>query len=794
MKISKRWVEQFVDISDIDIDDLVNRLTMAGFEVDTVTKICENKNVVVGVVKEVKPLLGSDHLNVCIVSDGKNDYNVVCGASNVSKELIVPFAKPGAKLFNNTEIKETEIKGVTSEGMICSAAELGLEEKSSGIMTLTNEYNLGVDINNILQLPDYILEVSITPNRGDCLSIRGLSREIAAIFDRPFRDISYELNTNTSVKIEEIINVDILDGKGCPLYIGKVIKNIKIDRAPTFMEIKLRKIGLKPINNVVDISNYILIEAGQPLHTFDLDKIKEKIIVRRAKDKECIKLLDGRTVNLDSEILVISDTEKSLAVAGVMGGEDSGITEQTKNVFLESAFFSPPIIRKSVKKINVSTDASYRFERGVDYGETENMANYAAYLLQKYANGTVLDGTIKKSAFNEKEKRNVFFSFDRINNLLGYKVDTDVQKSIFKKLNIEVKEANEEFYAVIPTYRQDIALEADLVEEVARIYGYEKIPTINAKIDADSEPPDFIFRNIRNIRLILKSLGFVETINYSFIDEKYLRHFYLSERFIKLKNPISEDMNVLRLSLFPSLIKNTIFNKRMGHEDIRLFEISTVFGDLKEGQLPDENIHLSFITTEDFWPLHWLQKGIIDNFYIIKGVVDNIFQSLKMQYKIKRSNHHFLHPGKSADIIVNNEIVGFIGELHPSFYELLDIPTKIYLAEIYLSKILRLASANKIRYEKYSIYPYVTKDLSFIVDEHVMVSEIIELIYTVSPLIKSTWCYDVYKAEHIGLGKKSLTFKIIFSSISKTLTDKETNDVLAAIIDKCKKEFNIVLR
>jgi phenylalanyl-tRNA synthetase beta chain len=794
MKISKRWIEQFVDISDIDIDALVNKLTMAGFEVDTVTKISENKDVVVGLIKEVKPLLKSEHLKVCLVSDGKNDYNVVCGASNVSKGLIVPFAKPGAKLFNNLEIRETEIMGAKSEGMICSLEELGLEENSSGIMALTNDYKLGDSINDIFELPDYILEVSITPNRGDCLSIRGLSREIAAICDRTFRDISFELKENSSDKVEQMINVDVLDGKACPLYVGKVIKDIKIDRAPTFMEIKLKKIGLKSINNVVDISNYILIEVGQPLHTFDLDKIKEGIIVRRAKDREWIKLLDERIINLGTEILVICDLEKPLAIAGVMGGEYSGITDQTKNVFLESAFFLPSAIRKSAKKTNLSTDASYRFERGVDPGETENMANYAAYLLQKYANGKVLNGIIKKSAINEKEKRSVFFSFSRINNLLGYTIDAEVQKSIFKRLNIELKEDNEESLAVIPTYRQDIELEADLAEEVARIYGYEKIPATDVKIDANSKPPDFMFCKIRDIRSILKNLGFIETINYSFIDERYLRNFYLDEKFIRLKNPISEDMNVLRMSLFPSLIKNTIFNKRMGHEDIRLFEVSTVFGEVKDEQLSEENTHLSFITTENFWPLHWLQKGSIDNFYIVKGVADHIFKALKLQYKIKRSNHHFLHPGKSADLIINNELVGFIGELHPSFYESLDISTKIYIAEVFLSKILEIASEKKIKYEKYSIYPYVTKDLSLIVDESIMVSQIIELIYTISPLIKSVWCYDVYSAEHIGLGKKSLTFRIIFSSISKTLTDKETNEVLVSVIDKCKEEFNIILR
>ena len=794
MRVSKKWIEQFVDISDISIDILTDRLTMAGFEVESTTKLCENKNVVVGIVKEVEPFKARDHLKICKVFDGKYYYNVLCGASNVKAGLLVPFAKPGAKLFNNIEIREVEIKGMKSEGMICSSQELGIEEKSNGIMVLNNELKLGKDVNKIFELPDELLEISITPNRGDCLSIRGLSREIAAIFDRPFKEISFELKENDAEEIDKLTDVVVADKEGCPLYAGRVIKNIKIASAPTFIEVRLKKVGLNSINNVVDITNYVLIEAGQPLHTFDLDKIKEKIIVRKGINGESIKLLDGRIINIDSSMLVISDVEKALAIAGVMGGEESGIADQTKNIFLESAFFSPFLIRKTAKRLSVSTDASYRFERGVDAGETENMANYAAFLLHKYAKGDVASGIIKRSSINEKEKKRVLFSFNNINNLLGYTIDQQVQKSIFCKLKMNVLEENDFSFVEVPTYRRDIELEADLAEEIARIYGYENIPEISVKIDANSQPPNYFFRQIRDIRGSLKSLGFYETINYSFIDEKYLQQFYVNKKFIKLKNPISEDMNVLRVSIFPSLIKNIISNVRKGHTDIRLFEMATIFGDLSVEGLPLEEIHLSFSTTENFWPLNWLQKGNTETFYILKGIMDNIFRSLKLEYTIKRSLQHYLHPGKSGDIIINDKTVGFIGELHPSFYELLDISTKIYIAELSLTKVLEISKDKKIKYEKYSIYPYVNKDLSFIVDEKTSVSQIINLIYTISPLIKNVTFYDLYKDESIGIGKKSLTFRIIFSSFSKTLTDKETNEILETIIHRCKKEFNIILR
>jgi phenylalanyl-tRNA synthetase beta chain len=794
MRVSRKWIEQFVDISDISVDDLIKKLTMAGFEVESTIKLWGNKDVIVGIVKEVEPFKTSDHLKICKVFDGKYYYSVVCGASNVKAGLLVPFAKPGAKLFNNTEIRETEIKGMKSEGMICSSQELGIEEKSNGIMVLNNELKLGEDVNKIFELPDVLLDISITPNRGDCLSIRGLSREIAAIYDRPFKEISFELKENVSEEIDKLTDVVVADKEGCPLYVGRVIKNIKITSAPTFMEVRLKKVGLNSINNVVDITNYVLIEVGQPLHTFDLDKIKEKIIVRKGKDGESIKLLDGRIINIESSVLVICDVEKALAIAGIMGGEESGIANKTKNIFLESAFFSPILIRKTAKKLNLSTDASYRFERGVDAGETENVANYAAFLLHKYAKGDVTRGIIKRSSVHEKEKKRVLFSFNNINNLLGYTIDPQIQKSIFFKLNMNVLEEKNNLFVEVPTYRRDIELEADLAEEIARIYGYENIPEMSVKIDANGQPPNYIFRQIRDIRGSLKSLGFYETINYSFIDEKYLKQFYSNKKFIKLKNPISEDMNVLRVSIFPSLIKNIISNLRKGHTDIRLFEIAKIFGDLNVEGLPLEEIHLSFSTTENFWPLNWLQKGNTETFYILKGIMDNIFSSLKLDYTIKRTLQNFLHPGKSGDIIMNESFVGFIGELHPSFYELLDISTKIYIAEISLTKILELSGNKEIKYEKYSIYPYVNKDLSFIIDEKASVSEIINLIYTISPLIKSVMFYDLYKDESIGIGKKSLTFRIIFSSFSKTLTDKETNEILETIINRCKKEFNITLR
>jgi phenylalanyl-tRNA synthetase beta chain len=337
-------------------------------------------------------------------------------------------------------------------------------------------------------------------------------------------------------------------------------------------------------------------------------------------------------------------------------------------------------------------------------------------------------------------------------------------------------------------------LEADLAEEIARIYGYEHIPEISVKINADSKTPEFDFTKVRSIRLSLKSLGFNEAINYSFIDENYLQQFYLNNNFIKLRNPISEELNVLRVSIFPSLIKNILSNLRVGQLDIRLFEIAKVFNQINNDGLPCEETHLSIAITKDFWPLNWLLKNTNDSFYIIKGIIDNLLTSLKLHYNVNKSSLTFLHPGKSTDITINNVEVGFVGELHPSFYELLDISTKIYIAELSLNKVLDIAKGNTVKYKKYSIYPYVNKDLSLLFDEDTPVAAIYGLIYSVSLLIKKVYLYDIYKGKNIEEGKKSLTFRIVFSSFDRTLTDKETNEILNTIIDKCKKEFNAILR
>jgi phenylalanyl-tRNA synthetase beta chain len=793
---SKKWIEQFVDIGDISLNLLVDKLTMSGFEVESTKELLDCKDVVVAFVKEVFPHPHSSNLKLCKLFDGNKTYNVVCGASNISEGLYVPFARPGARLPNKVEIREVEIKGIKSEGMVCSAEELSLEDKSLGIMILANDIKVGENINDIFEFPDFLLDINITPNRGDCLSIRGIAREIAAIFNRPFKDISFQIiGSEEYLEKENPFVVDVVDQEGCPLYVGKIIKNIKIESSPTFMATRLKKVGLNCINNVVDISNYILIECGQPLHTFDLKKIKSGIVVRRASNKESITLLDGKLIKLDENILVISDFEKPIAIAGIMGGEYSGIDNTTENVFLESAFFSPSIIRKTSKKLNISTDASYRFERGVNIGDTERMAEYAGYLLSKYANGKIIKQTFKKSSVDPNSKKSVTFSPKRINELLGCAIGINDQKNIFKRLNIEVSEEGSNLIATIPTYRRDLELEADLAEELARIYGYEHVPEVCMKITADSQIPPYEFSQLRMIKIMLKSLGFCEVINYSFTDENFLQQFFSNTSFIKIKNPISEELKVLRPSIFPSLIKNIVYNLRQGQVDLRLYEIAKVFESLKAGdELPVEKTNLSLAITENFWPLNWIQKVKEDSFYIVKGVIHNLLASLKLDYALKTSVYTFLHPGKSADIFINNCFVGFFGELHPLLYETLDISSRVYVAEVFMTEILDFAKKKINKYEKYSIFPYVNKDLSLIFDESISASDIINIIYSVSPLIESVRLYDIYKDEKIGAGKRSLTFRIVLSVIDRTLTDREANEVLNSIIDICKERFNAILR
>lgn len=818
MKITLEWISNFVDISCFSIDEIVRVLTMSGLEVEYKHAIEKVKNVVVCKILSVDKHPYSDHLNVCKVYDGSDTYNVVCGANNIYENMNVPYARVGSTIANNVKIEKTVIRDIESWGMICSAADLGLESKSEGILPLTETALEGSDVNNILGLPDYVLDLSVTPNRGDCLSIRGVARELSAVFNRTFQDISFTLDEDVQ-NIADFIDLEVENEADCSCYIGRLIKDVQVGQSPLWLQLRLMKLGLKPINNVVDTSNYVLLECGQPLHTFDYNKINKNIIVRRAKMGEEIILLDSSKVNLQENFLVIADSSGPIAIAGIMGSSHSSIDTKSRNVFLECACFDPYLIRKTAKAINIQTDASFRFERGIDAGDMDRLGDYAAYLLQRLANGKVLNGKVLRRS-NVFRQKKVIFSPDRINILLGTNIKEIEQINILKRLNIDVSHESEHFSAKIPSYRNDLYRDVDLAEEVARVVGLENIPLERSKNYANSQYISEDFNFIRSLKNRLSILGFNEVINYSFIDSSFLSNFDDITKCVFIKNPISEELNALRTLIFPSLIKNAILNQSHGIKEVRLFEVSKVFSNhqknsysrpdlLSQGcttgiitdpstenqkSLPIEKTSIGILIASDFWPLNWVYKGDIDSFFYLKGVVENLFKSLKINVKFKNIDYKFLHPGKSCNLIIDNNLIGFMGQLHPKIVEKLDLFKPLYVAELSLDLIYNMHNKTSIKYIKYSIYPYVYKDISLIVDDNFNADNLKDFIYKTSELIVNVDLFDVFRDVKLGLNKKSLAFRITFNDFSKTLTDEKTNKILNEIIERAKIIYNAVLR
>ncbi|MGA1862914.1 phenylalanine--tRNA ligase subunit beta [Deferribacter thermophilus] len=794
MKVSYSWLSDFIDVNGINPKDLVDKLIMAGLEVEELIVKEKVENVVFAKVLEKEKHPDADKLSICKVFDGDETFQVICGAANVAAGQIIPFAKIGAKLPIGLKIKKAKIRGVESFGMICSAAELGLEEKSDGIMVLdVDESYLGKNVSSYLGLEDVILDISITPNRADCLSIIGIAREIAALYGLSLKEKHFDLKEENE-PAENIKKVIVEDKDKCPIYLGRVIKDVEIKPSPIWMQNRLRSVGVRPINNVVDITNYVLFEYGQPLHTFDMNKLEGNVIIRTAKSGEKIMTLDGKERELKDYMLVIADEKKAIAVAGVMGGEFSGIDDNTKDVFLECAYFKPESIRITARRLGMQTDSSYRFERGIDKGNVFKMVDYAAYLLQEYANGKVLKGVVTDE-YEEVKPKSVSFNLDRVNRLLGTELSKEESKDILTKLNFKiVEEQGDDFKVEVPTYRVDIERWVDIAEELARIYGYNKIDTTVPEINADSNQPPLSLKTQREIRYFLKSLGFYEAINFSFMSDEFLSNFDSKENFVYLKNPLSEDMNALRTFVFPGLIANMVSNIRQQYASLRFFEFANVFINKGEKELPLQKMHLSIGITENFWPLSWAEKNDIEPFYYLKGVIDDILGCYKLKADYERADKEFLHPGKSAYLKIDDKVVGFMGELHPDILEKLDVDKKLYVAELFFDDLVEIIENRKLKYEKFSQFPFVTKDISVIVDKGTLVSDMINEIKNISKLIDDVVLYDVYEGKNIGENKVSLTFRVYFSSLERTLTDDETNKLLDKIIELLKDKFDASLR
>lgn len=791
MKVSLSWLQDFVDLSGIDPVELADRLTMSGLEVEAVHVGQKVEGVVTAYVEHAEKHPDADKLSLCRVRDGEEVLQVVCGAPNVRTGLTIAFARVGAKLPGGFAIKKAKIRGTESFGMICSESELGISEESNGIMELPEGTPLGVDVNELLGLGDSTLEISITPNRSDCLSMVGVARDIAALYGRTLKQETFKA-AETGGAASALSSVTVLDKEKCPMYFGRIIKGVTVQPSPFWMQNRLRAVGVRPINNVVDVTNYVLYSFGQPLHTFDLRMVEGGIIVRNAEEGEKIQTLDGKERSLNSNMLVIADTKKVLAVAGVMGGEHSGIMPDTTDVFLECACFKPESIRMTARRLGMSSDSSYRYERGIDAGNTPNMVEYAANLIQQVAGGTILSGVLN-DAWTPAVPCTVTASVSWINSFLGTKISREEMVDILVRLGMGVAGAGDELLVTVPTARVDIERQVDIAEEVARVYGYNNIETSVPVIEADGQRMHPLLRERMLLSQSLMGFGFNEAVNYSFMNDDYLSMFDEKERFVYLMNPLSEDWNALRTMVFPGVISTLKTNWNQGFRNLRVFEFATSF--VKSGnQLPYEEQRLSLGLMGDFWPLSWAGKDNgVDPFYFLKGVVENITSRYKLSVTFERSKRHFMHPGKSAEVMLNGVSIGFFGELHPELQEKADLKEKAYIAELFFERMVEACTFG-FRYSKFSRFPFVYKDISLLVPKTADAAELRKEAVAVSPLIDDVVLFDVYSGKGIDEGERSLTYRIWFSDATKTLTDEETNGVTAEVVAKLGAAFGARLR
>ena len=777
MKISLAWLENYVNLGKYkkDPQSLAHDLTMRGLEVSGVTSTKpEWTHVVVGKINKIEKHPNADKLSLCEVTDGKKTYQVVCGAKNISEGDCAPFAKIGAKLPGDFEIKQAKLRGVDSFGMLCSQKELGMGENTEGIFILPPDATPGMPLEDALAITsDTVLEVEVTANRGDCLSHLGVAREVAALtkgkVQKPQSKIKF-----TQPAIHKVASVTVKHPQ-CSRYAAMIVEGVEVKPSPACMQAYLRSVGLRPINNVVDVTNFILMAYGQPLHAFDFDKLLgKKIIVRKPLTGEKIKTLDEEIRELEPQDIVIADAEKAIALGGVMGGFDSQVTTTTKNILIESACFDPVSIRKTSKRLKLQSESSYRFERGVDIEGVVFALERAATLMSELGGGKVLRGHIDVYPVKRK-KRDILLSQLFVNTFIGKEVPGKTIKIILESFGFSVKTQKKDSWKVgIPSFRLDVSNAADLVEEIVRSIGFDSLPLVSLPAPRDFQLKDIVEFKIKNL---LAAQGFHEAVNYSFVSEELLSSCGIQDKTHKLLNPINEDFAHLRPVLFPSLLKTLAYNVHRNNKSIKLFEIRRVFCMDVAQDLPHEEEHLALLLSGSKTLSPWPENQKNYDFYDAKGAIETVLESLgfaKSQIEFKDGKRNYFHPSISAEILVHGEPAGYLGELHPEIQKKFDIEQNAYIAELFFSKLVQLAGT-KQSFKAISKFPSVTRDVAIVVDESITHQHVTKCLDEVKfELVQDYDLFDIYRDDQqIGRGKKSLAYRVIYQSYEKTLTDEE---------------------
>jgi len=798
MLISLNWLKQYIDLDGIEINEMENALTMIGQEVEKIDIVGGNLDkVVVAHLEEVKKHPNADSLTLCKVNNGKEILQIVCGATNHKTGDKVALAQVGARLKEDFTIKKGKIRGEESNGMLCSEDELGIGSDKDGIIILPEDAPVGVPFKDYLGINDTVFELEITPNRPDCLSHIGIARELSAYYGKELKYPETEIKSEISEKTSDNVKVSIEDSNLSRRYVTRILKNVTVKESPKWLKERIEAVGLRSINNIVDVSNFILMEMNHPNHVFDLDKIEgNEIKVKSAVKGDKLVTLDEQERELEDGDIVICDSKKILALGGVMGGLDSEVTDNTKNILLEVAQFNPQNVRKTSRRLTLSSDSSYRFERGIDVEDSIKVINRLANLIQEVAGGEILNGYVDVYPVPHESKV-AELNFERLNRFVGKVIPREKVIEILRNLEIDVKDNGETLTLTAPSYRGDLELEQDYFEEVIRMYGFDNIENILPRVDINKNSTLDTTKLTDRVKTICASVGLKEVINYSFIPKDALQKLKFTgvseDKLIDISNPITEDFVTMRPTLLYSLIKNAKDNMNRNVSNIRFFEVSRTFE--KAEELAKEDIKVGIILAGENDKTLWNPKPVHYDFYDLKGIVEEIFSKLKFQsFSIKRSVQTEFHPGRSADVFVGKEYIGSFGEIHPDVLENFGLNKKTVLVAEFNIELIKKYINKPFVYQGIVKYPAVPRDLALVMNENILVGDVLKTIEKIDKKVEKVELFDIYQGIGVEPGKKSVAISILLRDDSKTLEEKEINDIIDKILAKMKKDYMAELR
>lgn len=810
MQVSIKWLKDYIDFTETP-EQLADKLTMAGIPVENVVDPGEGlEKVVTGRIEKLEPHQNSDHLQICTMNVGlAENIIIVTGAQNVAEGQVVPVAMVGAHLPNGMKISKGKLRGVASNGMLCSAQELKLdleklpEKQKTGIFILPSDTPVGIPAKDVLGLNDVVLEFELTANRADCFSVFGLVREIAAITGNKPHFPEIKVNEDDNTKLNDIFSVEIADPDLCSRFSTRMLKNVKIGPSPEWMQQRLEGAGIRSINNVVDVTNFVMIELGHPMHAYDYDKITgKKLIARRAIEGEELHTLDDTSRKAKGEMLVIADSEKAAGLAGIMGGFETEITDTTTTVVLESADFYGPCIRRTARACGLSSEASGRFERGVDSETTIKALDRAAQLLQEMGACTVCEGIVDVYP-NPKQANYVTFTPEQINNHLGTNIAKDVMLNIITSVGFDVtKDENDEITVKVPSWRNDVTCMADISEEIARLHGFDKIkstlPNGVSMQGTQSAKQTFIDK----VKASLSSQGLYETISFALTNEETFNKLNIPQdsplrKAVPIMNPLSDEYPLVRTTLLSSIFDNLARNLARKNDDVALFEVGSVFFPkaLPVTELPDEVVKIAGAITGRRNAQGWNQANDMVDFYDAKGIIEELLANLRVtRYTVEAGTHYAMHPGKTALFKKGRDVIATVGEVHPAVLSAYGITKPVYIFELDATIVMKYM-AKDLKYKALPKYPATSRDLAMLVDVDVNAADIEKaMTKAAGQNLTQITLFDVYTGKQVEEGKKSLAFSLTFQSNDKTLTDAEIDPAIEKIVAKLQKDFNANLR